>query len=36
MELVDALRRGEILVKTAYKRLLKEKGREDEQEQVAG
>jgi type IV secretion system protein VirB4 len=36
VELVDALRRGEIPVKTAYKRLLKDKGREEEQEQAAG
>jgi len=35
-ELVDALRRGDIPVKTAYKNMLKEKTRELESEQAAG
>jgi type IV secretion system protein TrbE len=35
-ELVDALRRREIPVKTAYKKMLKERGREPRQEQASG
>jgi len=35
-ELIDALRRREIPVKTAYKKMLKDRGREPQQEQAAG